>query len=322
MALGHVNFAGATAYSARVLVKTNVRDKFAAWGGINYVNDPNMVAWGTSTVTIRGVDRDGLEIQEWRREGFTYSSGFANPTTNQPGYLTTRPVSDGTTFNPATDYVWFKEMQVEQGSLSTPYVNGTRSNTEAVIDLTRNTTLTTNSLTYNSDGSFEFNGIADKITTSTMPAMSNTNFSIECVVNAASLTTGNFFVSPISAGADHFLSIRTDGRARFLLTTSSDIGNRNYFTNTALQTNKNYHLVFVKNGSSVSIYVNGKLDFTTSADTLETASWGSAPWILGQRATGQFPFHGKLHVLRAYNKSLTSNEITQNYETLRGRYGI
>jgi len=57
-------------------------------------------------------------------------------------------------------YGFFKMcwLQMEQGSFATPYVGDSRSNTEAILDLTGTNTITTSSLTYDSDGTFEFNG--------------------------------------------------------------------------------------------------------------------------------------------------------------------
>jgi hypothetical protein len=46
--------------------------------------------------------------------------------------------------------------QFEVSSFATPFVDGTRSNTQAIIDLTGNETVTANSLTYNSDDTFRF----------------------------------------------------------------------------------------------------------------------------------------------------------------------
>lgn len=55
-------------------------------------------------------------------------------------------------------YVLISNVQVEQSAIATPFINGTRSNTQAIIDLTGNNTVTANSLTYASDGTFSFNG--------------------------------------------------------------------------------------------------------------------------------------------------------------------
>lgn len=217
--------------------------------------------------------------------------------------------------------VYWSALQIEEGTVASPYVNGTRSSTGAIIDLTRNTTLTASSLTYNSDGTFGFDGVANILSAATMPSMSNTNFSCECVFNASSFAAAPVVVCPLSAGIDHFVRVDTTGKVIFQLTTEADIGNRGYTSAAVLQTNATYHVVCVKDGSTVQIYINGVLD-TNASDTLGTASWGGAQWSIGQRGNGQFPFAGRIPVVRAYNKSLTAVEVRQNFEAVRTRYGI
>ena len=67
------------------------------------------------------------------------------------------------------DYVTYshsfslKNVQCEQQSFATPFVIGTRSTTQALVDLTGKNTLTASSLTYESGGEFNFNGSGNYI---------------------------------------------------------------------------------------------------------------------------------------------------------------
>lgn len=134
--------------------------------------------------------------------------------------------------------------------------------------------------------------------------------------------TSQILICPQSAGLDHFISIGTDSKIAFQLTTESDVGNRAYPTNSTIQTNKTYCVTCVKDGSTISVYINGALDTSNSTDTLQAASWGNCQWSIGQRGNGQFPFIGKIHSVRAYNKSLSAIEVAQNFESIRSRYEI
>lgn len=213
---------------------------------------------------------------------------------------------------------------IEQHDTAYPSVfsTSTRSATQAIKDLTGNTTLTASNLTYGTDGNFAFDGVSSKITADAIPMMSNTNFSCEVVFTPTSFTNTQVLICPQSAGLDHFISIGIDSKVGFQLTTDMDIGNRAYVTTSALQANKTYCLTCVKNGSSIAIYINGKLDSSSTTDTLETASWGNSQWSIGQRGNGQFPFVGKINSVRAYNKSLSADEVQQNFEAIRSRYEI
>ena len=62
-----------------------------------------------------------------------------------------------------------------------------RPATQAIKDLTGNTTLTASNLTYDINGEFGFDGVSSKLTADVIPVMSNTNFSCECVFTTTSL---------------------------------------------------------------------------------------------------------------------------------------
>lgn len=70
-------------------------------------------------------------------------------------------------------------------------------------------------------------------------------------------------------------------------------------------------------GTGISkTYINGVLDNTT---TLQSGSSVSGPFILGEYAGY---FSGTLYYFSFYNKELSAAEITQNFNALRGRFGI
>jgi hypothetical protein len=68
--------------------------------------------------------------------------------------------------------------------------------------------------------------------------------------------------------------------------------------------------------SAASYYVNGSLDGTGSAYTTPT---GITTWF--HRAQGN-TWKGNCSQLSAYNRALSAAEIQQNFNALRGRYGI
>jgi hypothetical protein len=39
-------------------------------------------------------------------------------------------------------------------------------------------------------------------------------------------------------------------------------------------------------------------------------------------ASAQFPLNGKIGAIQVYNRALSQSEITQNFNALRGQYGI
>jgi hypothetical protein len=59
---------------------------------------------------------------------------------------------------PAGQRCWLCAPQMEPLSYCTPFVEGTRSSTQAIVDLTNKKTITVTSLTYANDNTFSFNG--------------------------------------------------------------------------------------------------------------------------------------------------------------------
>ena len=82
-----------------------------------------------------------------------------------------------------------------------------------------------------------------------------------------------------------------------------------------------YHLMGVwKAGVSLSVYVNGTLLNTllTSTNTLRTPASG---WGIGSIAPSQYN-QASTGTFNVYKRVLTQQEISQNFNALRGRYGL
>jgi hypothetical protein len=69
------------------------------------------------------------------------------------------------------------------------------------------------------------------------------------------------------------------------------------------------------------IYINGVLNNTSSlSGTLSTS--GASAWIGTYGGGGTYPMAGKISNVQIYNRALTQAEVSQNFNALRGRYGI
>ena len=211
--------------------------------------------------------------------------------------------------------------QLESGSVATTFVNGSRSSTQVLIDLVGLNTITANSLTHNSNGTFSLNGSSDHIT-ATSPAMSVSTYTIEAIVYPTSFAASPIVICPQNAGIDQFIQFNSNGTFIFKMAAGGDTGERSYTSADACTINTYSHIVCVKNGSSVALYKNGVLTASSAADTLASAGWGSTTWAIGQRGNSTFFFPGQIPVVKAYNRSLTAAEVYSNYTAIRLRYGI
>lgn len=225
---------------------------------------------------------------------------------------------------------YIRNMQFEQKSYATPFVNGTRSNTQSVLDLTGVNTLTTNSLVYATDNTFSFNGTASKLTTATLPYQFLTSgVSISVVLNYTQ-TTANDDV--ISWGFNAFnatvyaweLRLRGSGNVEF----SPGIGPGGSGTPARLSytqavpylsgRNAFIDVTYSANGSA-SIYENGVLKATVDYTGVGVSAVTNALTI-GQGTDSYFP--GKIYQVKIYNRALSETEVRQNFNANRSRFGI
>ncbi len=79
-----------------------------------------------------------------------------------------------------------------------------------------------------------------------------------------------------------------------------------------------YYVCGVYNGSVASLYINGSL-YTSSAKSWNTVQ--STAQIGRQTNTGEF-WNGNISQVKIYNRALTQQEILQNFNATRFRYGI
>jgi len=232
-------------------------------------------------------------------------------------------------------------IQYERRALSTPFTTGSRSNTQALFDLTNINTITANNLTYAIDSTFSFNGTSNLLN----PSISHSYLSssaLEVVFRSTSHGTG--FKTIFGYRHNDGYSFPTIGslylNANTLSATliASSQGYRTATVASAIATNTFYHVVLNKNtiNGSLEIYVNGVLSGSQTFDVATYGQWPSAGSFIGANIldigkstntnAGQGwsadHFSGSIPVAKVYNRILSPTEIQRNFNALRGRYGI
>lgn len=275
---------------------------------------------GTASINVRDADSGGTLSSAvsgitnvWKRFSFTWT---ANASTNMLTFT-------GTNFS-------LYNVQLEINSFATPFVVGTRSNTQALLDLTNINTITATSLTYNSNGTFSFVNSADviDIPSTSLFNLTSVNFSIELwvYIDPSVDTSGVYhgLVEIGSAGSTFLLGIWRSGLFPGCLyntfggaTMFGTDGSGGYLgANYKLSGSWN-HVVFTRNGATSFFYLNGNTWATRSTPSIPNASnnlkIGSSP------SAGTFP--GIIPVFRFYNgRALTAAEVRQNFYAHKGRY--
>jgi len=85
-----------------------------------------------------------------------------------------------------------------------------------------------------------------------------------------------------------------------------------------------YNISYTRSGTSVRIYING-VDSTSSLGTHTITSSTKDFYLMrysNQSGSANLYSNGRLSNVLIYNKQLTANEILQNYNALKIRYGL
>jgi Concanavalin A-like lectin/glucanases superfamily len=211
--------------------------------------------------------------------------------------------------------------QLESGTYATPFVAGSRSTTTALADLTNNNTLTANSLTYTSTA-FSFNGSSNYIYGGNSNALNLTdNLTLETWVYISSFVNyGGIVTWGSDAGEQYNLGTTSSNTVIF---STNWPGTWYIGSSTALSTNTWYNAVATFTGGAWKIYINGVLNNSgTFAITVLPTVSGS--WLnvgMNQPGGDEF-FNGQIPVAKIYNTALTAAQVAQNFQALRGRYGV
>ena len=200
----------------------------------------------------------------------------------------------------------------------------TRSNTQAIVDLTSNETVTANSVTYNSDGTFRF-GNGQYIT---LPNAATT-------FGTGSVSTSvEFWIRPINDINTTRISVGhlnvSDQRFYIGIGNSYwDVGWGNFAWNngfTGTRPTADYdiyqHICVTINAGVVSLYKNGVKSTFSKTDTTVNQSGVFPIGTFFSGGSPNEPYYGidDIPIFRIYNKTLTDAEVKQNYESQKGRF--
>lgn len=159
-----------------------------------------------------------------------------------------------------------------------------------------------------------FNGTSGSISIGTIGGYSN---SITC--EAVFKTTSSATWKNILCGPTNDIIFTVNGdKLNFGCQGNSPIAHANYST-TVVNTGAWFHGAATYDGSNVRIYINGVLESTTA----RTGNITPGSLNMGSNSGGSSEFfNGTLGLVKFYNRALTGNEIAQNFNALRGRFGI
>jgi hypothetical protein len=207
-------------------------------------------------------------------------------------------------------------------------------NTWTDLSSSNNNGTLVNTPTYNANGSFSFDYIQTEFV-----SFANTNSLM--FLNLLPYTLEAWVYPTIDPGSGNYTGIFNressdvgavrDGYNVFVVQSGSNvlIASERFaagsvvsaaeYLATASFLNNWHHILATFDGSTVKFYRNASLKQTSGITTTNLTN-NIQTLQVAQRG-GQY-FRGNISNAKIYNRALTSNEITQNFNALRGRFGI
>lgn len=185
-------------------------------------------------------------------------------------------------------------------------------------DLVGSNTTTFSGATY-TNGYVTFNGTTDFIAYGNV-SLGNT-FTIHTFMRHNTAGGEGVLFGLDANGADNWFSISSN-KVYVFATQIADVNNFGTIGNTTLASNVWYGVAMSINTSTVKVYVNGRLDGSTTA-AFTIGGWTSSYSALGRRGSiAQRYFNGSMGSIALYNRTLSDNEVLQVFEAGKNRYGI
>jgi len=182
----------------------------------------------------------------------------------------------------------------------------------------------TNGPTFNSanGGSIVFDGTNDYISLLNNNSILNNSYTIQSWIRLS----GNRFnilsnLTPDSNSKNN--QFGTDGSRNIYFQIS--LNNNTYFytsTTAVLNTNQWYNLCFTRIGTTAKVYLNGsEISITVIGASALNLQTYTSNFTIGVNTALNYT-NGSISLLNVYNRALTAQEIQQNYNSTKTRYGL
>lgn len=290
-------------------------------------NQYTLSAYVIGAGTFRGNSQWGDSVNftlssQWQRVNYTVTA----PNNSNYPYWAAEAITQNVP-------MYFVFAQSEQKSHVTPYIDGTRSNTQGLLDVSGyNTTIDLSNMSYTSTAQPTFDDTDDyiQVASNGFNTVFNTQtYTIESVI----YPTVDPDVSDSVIWSYDYTSHNNPYYAQHLRLGGSggiinEIGfywnnGSTYYgveVNDAIPTlNKYYHIVATFRSGYQAVYINGSLaGSSTRADTI--TYYNQPIWI--SRANFGGYFGGLIPTIKFYNYPLSAQEVLRNYNQLKGRFNL
>jgi hypothetical protein len=198
----------------------------------------------------------------------------------------------------------------------------TRNSTSSLIDRTRTmTSIDVSNVSFNSTGKMIFDGTNDYIFSPSAAPLFTNNVTFSCWFKTSVQQTNKYIMAMgknLTGNNGIDLCLQGTDVASYIVGSSSSIY-LNYNTN--YQNNQWHMLTVTYNGTTAVLYYDGVAvnsgPFTQNVDIEATRRLAIGSWV-----NGGANFNGEIDVMQIYNRGLSASEVSQNYNSLRKKFGV
>ena len=277
-----------------------------------------------------GISYTSDMVNTWQRVAFRVTMKDSSVFTGSYAYP-----HDGFFTNTNNVKIYYRNAQLEVGkSHATPFVNGTRSATQGLLDRTGNSTIDISNASFDSNAQMTFDGTDDDIDVGTGTSTSYQR-TIEMVFKTNSLTSYTPLACYTRGGGQSVVS----GKRMWLGFQNSKFqmhgwGTTDPASTTTIQTGKYYHAVYAYDQTTKKhyIWINGSLENNTTNNQSGFTGWNSSgdhKWFVGGDpdhaswfASAGRSLNGEIPIFKVYDKILSNEEVLQNYKSIKSRFNL
>lgn len=263
---------------------------------------------GSSFVLNDWCDQSMVKIHK-DYDTYKYSSGYGTRATYDNTYRFADIImSDNTIVD-----IW--DIQLEQKTHATPFTKTSRSVSGSLINLSKQGTVNLVGAQYDTEGMLLFDPITlhDPIDTNFGNGIDPTvtHFTVEAIVKSNVTEQGKMWMDTEGQG--------TNQRFYSAINTSETIGmgiQGSSWNNAVGLDIEFHHQVITMDGSQSKAYDNGEL--------IVTKNYTSYTFVNNIHFGGRssYPWKGYIHIAKIYNRVLTPEEIKQNFQSYKTRFGM
>ena len=221
------------------------------------------------------------------------------------------------------DTVYLYKVSLTQGTHTFPPEqiippSTTRSVTQGLLPVIGNSTIDLTNVSFDSNAQMVFDGTNDYIATSTaIPCNFGTgDFTVEVMIYPQSFASYTHMVALPSQSTFALKANITDGAIYYYDPAFTTYGSTSGWTLTLNQWN---HVVLVRSGNTAYGYLNGvlkgsKVGFNTNFSSTQIVN-------IGNGGTSEYT-QKEVDIIRIYNRALTAQEVTQNYQQYKTRFNL